>query len=94
MRVIDRGGLPVHRLENCPNKRVPRDKRMVIKVLCTDYNYSGTNFKSRIDGLRYLRYSDEWRQHPCTVNSVLVVDELVSSLSAVHKADSYECVIS
>lgn len=29
MRVIDRGGLPVHRLENCPNKRVPRDKRAV-----------------------------------------------------------------
>lgn len=29
MRVIDGGGLPVHRLENCPNKRVPRGKRAV-----------------------------------------------------------------
>lgn len=29
MRVIDRGGLPVRRLENCPNKRVPRDKRVL-----------------------------------------------------------------
>lgn len=89
MRVIDGGGgLPVHRLEYCPNKRVPRGKRAVGST--EDHKYKScvpiTIILEQISSLVLMVFgtygiaTSGAAPLPYTVNTILVVDELVSSL--------------